>query len=172
VKVVTSSYYPVSPKSYFCSSCSWLICFMYAMTDHLMNTYLLIELSHSPTRPPVRITSANFRASHRKGLAISRNSMRISSIVSSSYGSLFSIMDNLVDSINDSSSSIFNNSINASMNWVQILTQKSIRVMLLSWALVWFNGHYLGFGIVLRQKSLIINKKRLVKSQPRQKPFF
>lgn len=172
MKVIVRSYHPVSPKSYFCASCSWFICFIYAMIDHLMNTYLLMQLSHSPTKPPVRITSANLRASHRKGLAISRNSMRISSMVSSSYGSLFSIMDNLVVSINDSSSLSLNNSINASMNWVQNVTHKSNRVMLMSWASIWVNVNYLNFGISLRQKSHTINKNCPIISERAQKPQF
>jgi hypothetical protein len=151
-------YYLISPKSYFCASWSLLICLMYAMIDHLMNTYRLIELSHSPTKPPVLMTSASFRASHRIGLAISRYSIRISSIVSNSYGSLFSIIDNLVSSIHKLCEATLSNLIIETSNyWVMNIAFKNRPIRPVSLIAVWLNADYLAFGIARVPKNQTIN---------------
>lgn len=172
--VIIATYHPVSPKSNFCASCKRLICLMYAIIDHLRNTYRLIELSHSPTKPPVRITSANFRASQRNGLAISRNSIRISSIVSSSYGSLFSVIDNLVTSIRDLRCMTINISINETSIYRELtmafLNRQFVSVSSHS---LWFNVPRLVFGINWIQKIKTINKKHNIETnRERSQHFF
>jgi hypothetical protein len=158
--VLTRSYYPVSPKSYFCASCSLLICLMYAMIDHLMNTYRFMELSHSPTNPPVLITSANFRASQHIGLAISRYSMRISSMVRSSYGSPFSIIETFVRSTHQRHRATLGNSINAT-SICRVLTIAGLykQFLSVSLSLLRLNVDGYVFGIVCVRNTSSINNK-------------